>query len=205
MKITFKDILIVIALILGGIALLASIGGKEVTDLGATSHISGPLDSTAGYYVGGKNFVDSSKNVYATTVYANDFHAMAGVKTVTWSNSAASTADQTLTTADICDYQMIDYSPSRLSTTTFPSSSAAFYSNCLPIIGSNKTILIRNTATTDASSTILAMGSGGTFFVASGTQPAASTTWITGGERQLLDIYRTGADTYSVYSVGLLY
>ena len=139
------------------VALVFSVMGLSSNGnlLAGVSHISGPLDSVAGYYVNGTEFADSGRNISVGTVTAtgeSNLDTLVQGGDVVWVYGTT-----TLTAAQVCDSSVINIglAADPVMTLTLPTSTDII-ADCLPSAGDHKSLLIRDAATSTLAATIVA-------------------------------------------------
>lgn len=187
-----------IALLLGGIALLVGLSGKDT--LGGTSHWSGPLDSENGYYVNGTAFADASRNISAGTITGTGLLTVDSMKFTgaSWTDTGTtSVADGILSGAEVCDYSMIYFKKTGYATTiTFDATGSYAAAGCLSEEGAYKDLYVKNLGT-GTNTITFAAGTGGDII------PSASSTLaltLAGGSTAsgLLRFYASSTSGYHV-------
>lgn len=198
-----KDILIVIALLLGGIAFVFSIGG-QAPKLGGY---------TAGNWYAGGNIHASGTGAFATTTVTGltasgaltgtsiTASSLVDVDALTFGNASTSisngsnTSVQLLTAAQVCDNSVIRIVDNRTAgVNLFTPTAVALKADCLATEGSWKDLIIFNDSGTAASSTYLIPSTSIDVVYGASTTFNASTA-IYGGESARLRFQHIGGST----------
>lgn len=198
--------LLVGAVVLAGLALSGALSPKVVSVpgssdqqfLGATGVANrlphGYWDTGFGYYVNGVQVIDGSSNGTFVNVAASGPASFSGplVQGGVIDAISTSSATYTLTANDVCGSAEIQFTPlGAITTVTVPATSTLFAAGtCLGSVGEFKDLVYNSVST----STVLAVGAGGTLNY-------SSSSTIANAKTANLRVLRDGTNTYRLLLV----